>query len=111
MPWWANPGADPNWRPPPLANPRPLDRLRGQIQEILEDTNGEQWFSLLVSRLPTKAIERFLDGETIAPDEIKAIVGFLGEFGRDLNTSRLIHRPRDAPPVSPRTRPDLWPRR
>jgi hypothetical protein len=91
MPWWAQ--SNPKWRPPPLANPRPLDRLRDRLNEIIgDDEHGEDWLKSLAERLPAEAIEAFLDMKAMTPGEIRAIAGFVGEFGADMETGRLVRR-------------------
>jgi hypothetical protein len=72
------------------------DRLRERLWEILEDASCEQWFAALKREVPARELGRFLDGEddALAPDEMKAIVAFTGEFGRDMQTNKLIRRPR-----------------
>jgi hypothetical protein len=104
MAWWSS-GADPNWKPPRLNNPRPLDRIRDKLNAIIGDeTHGELWLKALAERLPAEAIESFLDSKQMTPGETAAISGFVDEFGRDMATNRLCRRPA-APPVSLGPRP------
>ena len=91
---------DPKWRPPRLANPRPLDRLRDKLNAIIDDEeHGEHWLKALAERLPGEAIEAFLDHKQMTADELKVIVAFTGEFGQDMRTGKRHRRPPD-PPVS-----------
>jgi hypothetical protein len=101
--WWVSPDANPHWRPPRLANPRPLDRLRDKLDEIIADeSNGEQWLKALAELLPGEAIEAFLDHKQMTAAEIRVISGFVGEFGQDMASGRLIRRGHatPVPPVS-----------
>ena len=85
MAWWSSPTADPRWRPPRLNRPGG-ERLREQLGEILDDANGEPWFNALALQIPADAIGRFLDGQDVTPDETRAIVKFVSEFGYDMET-------------------------
>jgi hypothetical protein len=92
MPWWTPPDVDPNWRPPRLNRPG-HDRLRDRLTEILGDRQGEEWFGALRERLSANAIDRFLkDGAALTSEETRTIVGFVGEFGFDMRTNKLIRR-------------------
>ena len=98
--WWQS--ADPKWRPPPLANPYPLDPIRDKLHAIIDDSNGEHWLKALAELLPGEAIEAFLDHKQMTPAEIRTISGFVGEFGADMASGRFIRRGHatPAPPVS-----------
>jgi hypothetical protein len=103
MPWWAQ--SNPRWRPPPLANPRPLDRLRDQLNAIIgDDEHGKDWLKSLAERLPGEA---FLEHRQMTADEIRTISGFCSEFGEDMQTGRLVRRLQEAPHVSPQSRSKL----
>jgi hypothetical protein len=46
-------------------------------------------------RVGARVVGRFLDGDNgLKSDELKAIASFTGEFGRAMETDRLIRRPR-----------------
>ena len=97
MPWWSSPDANPNWRPPSSRTViRGGERLREKLWEILVDANSEAWFNALARLLPPDALRRFLDGDdqVLTPEQTKTIVVFTGEFGRDMETNRLVRRPR-----------------
>jgi hypothetical protein len=94
MPWWSS-GADPKWSPPRAQRPGAgRDKLRERLWEILEDDNRDEWFAALKLQIPARAAGRFLDGDdALTPDELRAIASFVDEFGRAMETNRLVRRP------------------
>lgn len=91
MPWWSS-GADSKWSPPRAQRPGVgRDRLRDRLNAIIEDEErGELWLKSLAERLPGEAIEAFLEHKQMTPDEIRAIAAFVGEFGYDMETGKLV---------------------
>ena len=100
--WWSNPNVNPKWRPPRAQKPgAALERIRDQLNAIIDDANGELWLKALAELLPAEAIEAFLGHKQMTPDEIRTISGFCSEFGEDMGSGRLVRRGHPTPPAPP----------
>jgi hypothetical protein len=97
QPWWVkyNPDireSNPNFRPP---KSRPgQDRLRDRLSELFACGAYKEFRQEL--GLPKEAIARFMAGENSAltPGQTQAVARYLDEFGRDMETNRLVRRRR-----------------
>ena len=93
QPWWSNPDAKPNWRPP---NGRPrFERLRNDLFEHFAEP-GLYKNCRAELKLSKEGLRRFLDGDdnALSPEQTKTLRRYIDEFGRDMRTNKLIRRPR-----------------